>query len=298
MKNKRKSSLNKYTGFDIFLAVFFLIIVFITLYPFLNVLAISFNDSLDTIKGVNFIIPRKFTLDNYKYVFEKKDLLSPLTMSVARTVVGTVIGTICTAMLAYVLSRRDFYFNKLFTIMFIITMYVGGGLIPDYLLIGRTLKMTNKFSVYIIPGLIGVFFLILMRSFIEGLPEALQESARIDGASDFRIWYKIILPLCKPVLATVALFIAVSQWNSFMDTYIYARKMKTLQYVLYEVLNESSIKVSNIHDTTNLQNAIGNVTPQSIRMAITIIATIPIVVVYPFLQKYFVGGMTLGAVKD
>lgn len=297
MKRTSRNKLNRYTSFDVFLIIFFVCITFITLYPFLNVLAISFNDSLDTIRGVNFIIPRKFTLDNYKYIFEEKDLFSPLGMSVARTVIGTAIGTICTAMLAYVLSRKDFYFNKLFTVMFIITMYVGGGLIPDYLLIGRTLKMTNEFSVYIIPGLIGVFFLILMRSFIEGLPEALQESARIDGATDFKIWYKIILPLCKPVLATVALFIAVTQWNSFMDTYIYARKLKTLQYVLYEILNDTGVKISNIHDA-NLNNAAVTVTPQSIRMAITIIATVPIVIVYPFLQRYFVGGMTLGAVKD
>jgi putative aldouronate transport system permease protein len=297
MKKTRKSKLDRFTGFDVFLVIFFALLIFITLYPFLNVLAISFNDSMDTIRGYNFVIPRKFTLENYKYIFEKKNLIQPLGMSLARTFVGTVVGTLCTAMLAYVLSRKDFYFNKLFTVMFIITMYVGGGLIPDYLLIGRTLGMTNKFSVYIIPGLIGVFYLILMRSFIEGLPEALQESARIDGATDFRIWYKIILPLCKPVLATVALYIAVQQWNSFMDTYIYARKLKTLQYVLYEVLNDSSIKVTNIHDS-NLNAAAATVTPQSIRMAITIIATIPIVIVYPFLQKYFVGGMTLGAVKD
>lgn len=297
MKKTRKSRFNRFTSFDVFLVIFFVLLIFITVYPFLNVLAISFNDSTDTIRGSNFIIPRKFTLENYKYIFEKKNLISPLGMSIARTVIGTAIGTLCTAMLAYVLSRKDFYFNKLFTVMFIITMYVGGGLIPDYLLIGRTLGMTNKFSVYIIPGLIGVFYLILMRSFIEGLPEALQESARIDGATDFCIWYKIILPLCKPVLATVALYIAVQQWNSFMDTYIYARKLKTLQYVLYEVLNDSSIKVTNIHDS-NLNAVAATVTPQSIRMAITIIATIPIVIVYPFLQKYFVGGMTLGAVKD
>ncbi|WP_455715181.1 carbohydrate ABC transporter permease [Anaerosporobacter sp.] len=297
MKKTRKSKLDRFTGFDVFLVIFFAVLIFVTLYPFVNVLAISFNDSMDTLRGANFIIPRKFSLENYKYIFEKKNLISPLGMSLVRTIVGTVIGTLCTAMLAYVLSRKDFYFNKLFTVMFVVTMYVSGGLIPDYLLVGRTLGMTNKLSVYIIPGLIGVFYLILMRSFIEGLPEALQESARIDGASDFRIWYKIILPLCKPVIATVALYIAVQQWNSFMDTYIYARKLKTLQYVLYEVLNDSSIKVTDIHDS-NLNAAAATVTPQSIRMAITIIATVPIVIVYPFLQKYFVGGLTLGAVKD
>lgn len=139
--------------------------------------------------------------------------------------------------------------------------------------------------------------MILIRSFIEGLPEALQESARIDGANDFFIWYKIILPLCKPVLATVTLFVAVGQWNSFMDTYLYARKLETLQFVLYDILNNTEINQNSIHDMDLLQRATST-TPQSIRMAITVIATIPIVVVYPFVQKYFIGGMTLGAVKD
>ena len=213
---KRKKKLKGLTGFDIFLIAFFCVVVLITLYPFLNVLAISFNDSLDTIRGVNFIIPRKFTTYNYVYLFTKKNLGGPLLMSIARTVVGTVAGVVCTAMLAYVLSRKDFYFNKIFTLLFIITMYVGGGLIPDYLLIAQTLDMDNNFLVYIIPGIIWVYNVILIRSYIYGLPDALQESARIDGANDFKIWYSIIMPLCKPVLATVALFIAVGQWNSFM----------------------------------------------------------------------------------
>ena len=293
----RKSRLNRITAFDIFLILFFIGVIIITLYPFLNVLALSLNDAVDTFRGVNFIIPRKFTLSNYEYLFTKKDLIRPMFMSVLRTVVGTAAGVFCTAMLAYVLSRRDFYFRKLFTVLFVITMYVGGGLVPDYLLISRTLGMTNHFMVYIVPGLIWVFNVILIRSFIDGLPEALQESARIDGANDLVIWYKIIVPLCKPVLATVALFVAVGQWNSFMDTYFYARKLPTLQYVLYEILNDTGIDINSIHDT-NIQQKVTSVTPQSVRMAITIIATVPIVIIYPFLQKYFVGGMTLGAVKD
>lgn len=291
---KKKS---KMTAFDVFLIVFFCLMTVVTLYPFLNVLAISFNDSLDTVRGVNFIIPRKFTTYNYVYLFTKKNLGGPLLMSIARTLAGTISGVLCTSMLAYVLSRKDFYFNKLFTTLFIITMYVGGGLIPDYLLMTQTLKLNNNFLVYIIPGIIWVYNVILIRSYIYGLPEALQESARIDGASDFKIWYSIILPLCKPVLATVALFIAVGQWNSFMDTYFYARKLPTLQYKMYEILNETGIKITNIHDANILQQA-ASVTPQSVNMAMTIVATLPIIVVYPFLQKYFVGGMTLGAVKD
>lgn len=280
---------------DYVLLVFCILLIFLTVYPFLNVLAISLNDPMDTMRNINFIIPRKFTLSNYIYIFKENNLGSAFVMSVLRTVVGTGIGVICTAMLAYVLSRKDFYFNKLFTILFIITMYVSGGMIPEYLLLTRTLHMSNKFMVYIIPGLIWVYNVILMRSFIEGLPMALQEAAKIDGANDFVIWAKIILPLCTPTIATVALFLAVGQWNAFMDTYLYARDLPTLQYVLYEIMEQATIKIDPHAQANQLQSA---VSPMSVRMAITIVATVPILIVYPFLQKYFVGGMTLGAVKD
>ena len=281
--------------FDYVLIVVFILIIIATVYPFLNVLAISLNDPMDTMRKVNFIIPRKFTLSNYTYVFTENNLLQPFMMSVARTLIGAAAGVICTAMIGYVLSRKDFYFNKPFTIIFVITMYVSGGMVPEYLLLTRTLKMGNSFSVYILPGLIWVYNVILVRSFIEGLPMALQEAAMLDGANDFKIWYKIILPLCKPVLATVALFVAVGQWNSFMDTYLYARELPTLQYVLYEIMEKATIKIDPHGDTEAAKNA---VSPLSVRMAITIIATVPILIVYPFLQKYFVGGMTIGAVKD
>lgn len=280
---------------DYVLLVFCLLLIVITVYPFLNVLAISLNDPMDTMRNINFIIPRKFTLSNYIYIFEENNLGSAFIMSVVRTVVGTLIGVICTAMLAYVLSRKDFYFNKPFTILFIITMYVSGGMIPEYLLLTRTLHLSNNFMVYIIPGLIWVYNVILMRSFIEGLPLALQEAAKIDGANDFVIWLKVILPLCTPTIATVALFLAVGQWNAFMDTYLYARDLPTLQYVLYEIMEKASIKIDPHAQANQIQNA---VSPMSVRMAITIVATVPILIVYPFLQKYFVGGMTLGAVKD
>lgn len=280
---------------DYVLAVFCVLLIIMTVYPFLNVLAISLNDPMDTMRNVNFIFPRKFTFANYIYIFKENSLGGPFVMSVVRTLVGTGVGVICTAMLAYVLSRKDFYFNKPFTILFIITMYVSGGMIPEYLLLMRTLNLGNNFMVYIIPGLIWVYNVILMRSFIEGLPMALQEAGKIDGANDFVIWAKIILPLCTPTMATVALFIAVGQWNSFMDTYLYARNLPTLQYVLYEIMEKATIKIDPHAPADQLQNA---VSPLSVRMAITIVATVPILIVYPFLQKYFVGGMTLGAVKD
>lgn len=288
--NKKKSL------FDYILIVFFLGIIMLTLYPFLNVLAVSFNDPTDTMRNVNFIIPRKWTLYNYQYIFEEENLLSPLMMSIARTLIGTLTSLVCTAMLAYTLSRKDFIFQKVFTTFFVITMYVSGGLIPSYILISRNLHMNNSFLVYILPGLISVYNVILVRSYIQGLPSALEEAARIDGANDLRIWASIVVPLCKPVLATVALFIAVGQWNSFMDTYLYAKDLPTLQYILYKIMQQAQMKID--PRSTNINQLANSVSPLSVRMAITVVATVPIILVYPFLQKYFVGGMTLGAVKD
>jgi putative aldouronate transport system permease protein len=293
---KRTKIKSKDNILDYILLVIFIGVIIVTLYPFLNVLAISLNDPTDTMRNINFIIPRKFTFYNYIYVFRENDLIQPFVISVLRTVVGTLLGVVCTSMIAYVLSRRDFYFNKLFTMLFVVTMYVSGGLIPEYLLISRTLKLSNNFLVYILPGLVWVYNIILMRSFIDGLPLALQEAARVDGANDFVTWYKIVFPLSKPVLATVALFVAVGQWNSFMDTFLYAKKLKTLQYMLYEIMEQATTKID-VHGTAQ-ELAKKTVSPLSVRMAVTIIATIPILIVYPFLQKYFVGGMTIGAVKD
>lgn len=293
-KVKRNKIKSRDNILDYILLVVFIFLIIITIYPFLNVLAISLNDPIDTMRNINFIIPRKFTWSNYVYVFKENNLMQAFLLSVARTVIGAGVGVICTAMIAYVLSRKDFYFNKLFTVLFVITMYVSGGLIPEYLLLMRTLKMGNNFLVYIIPGLIWVYNIILVRSFVEGLPIALQEAARVDGANDFVIWARIVLPLCKPVLATVALFMAVGQWNSFMDTYLYAKELPTLQYVLYEIMEKATVKIDP-HAAETLKNA---VSPLSVRMAVTIVATVPILIVYPFLQKYFVGGMTVGAVKD
>lgn len=284
----------KRTWFDYFLILFFIVILIVTLYPFLNVLAISLNDATDTLKNVNIIFPRIFTLANYKYVFEEGEIFFPFFISVARTVAGTLVSVICTSMLAYTLSRRDFIFRKGFTLIFVITMYVSGGLIPEYLLIVRTLKIGNNFLVYILPGLVWVYNVILVRSYIDGLPGALQEAAQLDGANDFQIWYKVIMPLCKPVIATVALFYAVGQWNSFMDTYLYAKELPTLQYKLYEIMQQATMQLDT-HTASTTSNA---VTPMAIRMAVTVVAVIPIIVVYPFVQKYFVGGMTLGSVKD
>lgn len=178
-------------------------------------------------------------------------------------------------------------------------MYVSGGLIPGFILI-KNLDLIGTFAVYILPGLVSAFNIFVIRSFIDGIPYALQESAKLDGANDFTIYWRVIIPLCKPALATVALFLAVGQWNSWFDTYLYNgsnESLTTLQYELMKVLQSTTTNANNVRGE-NMSQLMAQVSPDSVKMAITIIATVPILVVYPFLQKYFVKGMTLGAVKS
>ncbi len=291
---------NTLSIFEIFLTIVMLFVVIVTLYPFLNILAKSLNDPIDTVKGGITIFPRVFTLDNYKILFEKgSNLPRAFEISVLRTVIGAFLGTICCVMFAYPLSRDDFVFKKPFTTMLVITMYVSGGLIPGYLLI-RALGLINNFWVYIIPGLINAFNVIVIRSYIDTIPVSLQESARIDGANDITILFKIILPLCMPVLATIGLFIAVGQWNSWFDTYLYTRgntNLTTLQFELMKVLDSAQTSSGRV-DVYSESLRMARRNPEAIKMAFTIVATVPILVVYPFLQRYFVTGITLGAVKE
>jgi len=289
--------------FDIFNIVFMVVLMVVTLYPFLNMFALSFNDANDSIRGSIHIWPREWTLRNYEYVFSESNVFHATLISVLRTVIGTVISVFCTAMLAYTISRPEYALKKFVSITFIFTMYFSGGLIPNYLLI-KELGMTNSFWVYIIPGIIGVFNMIVIRSFIEGLPEGIMESAKMDGAGDFTTFTRIVMPLTVPVLATVSLFVAVFQWNSWFDVFLYNSSkpdLSTLQYELMKVLATSNTTTSTGGSAADAYaNAQGNVTmvtPTSVRATMTIVASVPIIIVYPFLQKYFVQGMTLGGVK-
>ncbi len=301
MQSNYKKFMRQKTSEKIFEVVLYIVMtgaLIVTLFPFLNVLAISFNLSSDTATGGVGIFPRVFTLENYKELSRFPALWTGFYISVLRTVIGAVTGLFCTSMLAYVLSRRDYMFRKVVTTMFLLTMYVSGGLIPYFMVI-RMFSLNNSFWIYIIPSLISAYNLIIVRSFIEGVPESLQESAIIDGANDVQIFVQVIVPLCKPVLATVALFIAVSQWNSWFDTYLYAPfedSITTLQYELMKIL-QGAASSGVAHGTAAQLQMAKTISPLSIRMAITVVTVIPIIVIYPFAQKYFVSGMTLGAVK-
>ena len=203
-------------------------------------------------------------------------------------------------MIAYALSRREFVLRKVITTVLVLTMYVNAGMIPNYLLISKTLGLRNTFLVYIIPTMFSCFNMIVIRTYIGGLPDALVESARIDGAGDIRIFWQIIFPLCTPVLATVALFVAVGAWNSWFDTYLYCgsdKNLYTLQYLLKMKLATTQASSNAAKTSADALKTTTLTTPVTIRCAITVISTVPILVVYPFLQKYFVTGMALGSVK-
>lgn len=277
--------------------IFMVAFVVITLYPVLNTLAVSFNDGIDTVRGGIHLIPRKFTLQNYYTVLHKQNMVTGAYITVLRTVVGTFLALAANALLAFIVSRKRFLFKSQLSLFWVITMYVNGGLIPTFLLY-KSLHLTGTFWVYVIPGTVSAFNMLVLRTYMVGLPDSLEESAQLDGAGYMTIFVKIISPLCKPVYATVALFVAVGQWNSWFDAMLYNRmsdKYTTLQYELMKLLS-SVMQQSGSADSA--RNSANSITPASIRAAATIATMLPIVCLYPFLQRYFVTGLTIGGVKE
>ena len=289
-------------GFPLFNAIILIALMIVTVYPVLNTLAVSFNEGTDAVRGGIGILPRKFSMVNYDTILDERTVRAAW-VSVSKTVIITILNLFWTGMLAYTLSRREFVLRKFMTTLMVLTMYVNAGLIPNYLLIKDFLNLAHTYWVYIIPTMFSCFNMIVIRTYIAGLPDALVESARIDGAGDFRVYWQIIFPLCTPVLATVALFVAVGSWNSWFDTKLYnnnaVRDPQTLQFLLQEKIATAGQQSSNSGAATAdallaKQDQKGEI---AIRAAITVISTVPILVVYPILQKYFVTGMALGSVK-
>jgi putative aldouronate transport system permease protein len=285
---------------------FLLLISFITLYPFWNTIAVSFNDAMDTMRGGITFIPRRFSMFNYEVIFQTGAIPHAFFISVARTVINMATSVFFTAMIAFVLSRNEFILRKPFTFILILSMYVNAGLIPTYFLMLK-LGLINSFWVYVVPGIVNAFNFVVMRTYIRTLPESIIESARLDGYGDFFIFSRIVLPLCLPVLATIGLFVAVGAWNSWFDTMIYNSgrvELHTLQYKLMEYLQSSQSTGRSAGDAGAMalaaQAGAGSsmVTPMSIRAAITVIAAVPILFIYPFLQRYFVVGLNVGGVKE
>lgn len=295
------------TGSKLFTVVnttFLSVLVLLTLYPFWNTVVVSLNSAADTLRGGLYLWPREWTGQNYNAVFATGTIVNAFFVSVARTVLGTALALFLTSMLAYSLGRKEFVLRKGLTYVVVFTMYVSAGLIPYYFLI-KSLGLINNFWVYVAPGLIGAFNFIVIRTYIQTIPESLIESARIDGAGDFLIFNRLILPLITPVMATVALFVAVGSWNSWFDTMLFAsgnQDLSTLQYELMKFLSASQAQSKSAADVGAMGMAkdfsSSMVTPVSIRAAITVVAAVPILIVYPFLQRHFVTGLSVGGVKE
>ena len=293
---RRKSSFGDKI-FTVCNVLFMIAFVVITLYPVLNTLAISLNDGTDALRGGIYLFPRKFTMKNYMTVLEKDNLVTGAYITVARTVVGTVLSLVTNAILAYIVSRKRFLFKQQLSLFWVVTMYVNGGMIPTFLLF-KGLHLTNSFWVYVIPGMISAFNMLVIRTYMNGIPDSLEESAQLDGAGYMTIFWKIISPLCKPVYATVALFVAVGQWNSWFDAMLYNRMSSEYNTLQYELMKLLSSVTNQGNSAEAMKNAAGTVTPTSVRAAATILTMLPIVCLYPFLQRYFVTGLTIGGVKE
>lgn len=275
------------------------LVLIVTIYPFWNIFVISINDPQDAVRGNPYFWPRIFSTKAYRTVLSDVNFMKSIQVTVLRTLVGTPIAVLATTMLAYSLSRKELVGRKFLNLAFIFTMYFGGGIVPYYMIL-KSIGLINSFWVYIWPNIISVYNMILVRNYIESMPGELFESARIDGANDLVIFFKLVLPLAKPIVMTIALFVAIMHWNSWFDSHIYtsSQNLKTLQAVIYQMLTKYDTRM--MTSAAAQMSAAANrdvVTPDSIRMASTMISTIPIMLLYPFVQKYFVKGIMIGAVK-
>ena len=273
------------------------VVIFIACaYPFYLAMVLAFNEGKDAALGGIFFWPRKFTTENFERLLQDPIWGQALLVTVSRTVLGTVITTIFTSFVAYGLSDRRLLGRKVYMTMVIIAMYFSGGIVP-YFAVLRSLRLTNNFLVYIIPSMLSLFYVLVSISFFQDIPRELAESARIDGAGELGIFMKIILPVSKPLLATIAIFTAVSHWNSWYDAafFVQDKSLRTLGYQLMSVINKSSANM-----TANLSPealAATQTTTMSVQVAAMLVAVVPILVVYPFFQRYFVSGLTIGSVK-
>ena len=286
--------------FNFFNYLFFALITLICAYPFyyLIINSISAND-LSANGLINFL-PRKH-FQNYIDVLKMSGIGTAALVSVARTVIGTACTVLASAYLGFMFTQEKMWHRKLWYRLFVVTMYFNAGLIPMFMTM-KTLHLTNSFWVYIIPAIVQPFNIIMVKTYVESIPRSLQEAAEIDGAGVLTVFFKVILPTSKPILATIAIWAAVGQWNSFQDTLIYItdQKLYSLQYLLYTYINQASSLASLVKSTGNAA-AVANIatqqTPTSIRMTISVIVVLPILFIYPMFQKYFVKGIMIGSVK-
>lgn len=274
---------------NIVMGFFLLLFAFLCIYPLYFVTINSFSDSAEVTKGVYFL-PRGLTLENFSYVFQTPLIFTGVIVSVSRTVVGTLLNILFCGFLGYMVTVKELPFRKTVYRMIVATMYFTSGLIPWYMLMVK-INFKNNFLLYVLPGAISAFYVVLIKTYVESLPASLEESASLDGAGTLTVFFQIIMPISKPVLACVAVFGAVWQWNAWSDNMFLVTdaKLQTLQYLLYRMLQSSGMSDS-ITGQTSVQ-------PMSIRLTMTFITVLPILLVYPFMQRFFVKGIMLGSVK-
>lgn len=275
----------------------FILFTFVCTYPFYYLLIYSLSNPIQAASGI-VLAPAGFTFENYRMVFGLNDILTAFFVSASRTAVGTAITIFCCSLFAYVVTKDKLPYRKVIYRFLIITMYLNAGLIPWYLTM-KWLGLQDSFLLYVLPSAIQAFNVILIKTYIESLPESLEEAAVMDGAGYLSVYFKIIIPLIKPILATIAVFSAVGQWNSFIDNLLMVSnpKLQTMQMILYNYLNSAQQLVNIIRLDPSWGTKAPQVTPRSVQATITMITTIPIMLVYPFVQRYFVKGLMLGAVK-
>lgn len=275
---------------------FFVVLGTITLFPFLNVIAKSFSSEAAVVSGIVTIFPIDFQVGTYELVLGNRQFINSFRITIIVTLIGTLASLLMTVLAAYPLSKPNLKFRKPILLIYVFTMLFNGGIIPTYLVM-RELQMINTIWALFVPGLISVFNMLIVKNYFEALPESLEESAKLDGASNTRILHTIILPLSKPVLATIGLFYAVNLWNSYFNAMIYitAPELKTLQLYLKELI-ASTQEVMTTAGQVDVSRDL-NQTPEAVRAASIVTATVPILLVYPFLQKHFVKGVLVGSVK-
>lgn len=282
--------------------VIYSIFAFVCVYPFYYIFinTISANDLSE--RGKIVFWPKGIHFTNYLNVMKIDGLLQATKISLARTVIGTFVTVIVAAFLGYMFTRETMWHRKLWFRMVAATMYFNAGIIPWFITM-KNLGLTNNFWVYILPVAVQPFYIILCKTFVESIPKELEDAAEIDGAGTLRIFFQIIIPIIKPILATVAIFAAVAQWNSFQDTLLLVTddKLYTLQYVLYNYLNQASSLKALVNNSSSAEAMAASLahasTATSIRMTVTIVVVTPIILVYPIFQRFFTKGIMIGAVK-
>lgn len=292
-----------FSAFSVVNTVILALLGFSMIYPFIYILAYSLNDGKDSMFGGIYFFPRKFTLDNYAQVFENARIWQAYQITLMRTLLGTLLHVALCSLMAYALAKRSLPGRSFFAFYIFLPTIFSAGFIPFFITLQK-LHLINTFWVYVIPMLFNFMHIVIIRTFLQGIPEELEESARIDGYGDFQIFFRIILPLSGPVLATISLFIGVAHWNDWFSGayYVSDKELKPVQTLLQEMLMQAEALSNSMQRAAQqggqtISGPVGGSTPESLRMALLVITVFPILCIYPFLQRYFVKGVMLGSVK-